>query len=114
MAVAETLAGHTLTKDQDDYLNALTTFLEAWEDAHEPALPEATPLAVLRSLLEENAMSSGEFAVLLGITRSMASRILSGERQLTTKHIVTLAARFRIKPDALLPIPTTASACGDA
>lgn len=103
LAVAEAMAGHDLTKDRDDYLDAVTTFIEAWESAHEPTLPNASPLEVLKNLLYENQLSGADLGKLLGVSTSMASRILSGERQLTPKHMVTLGFRFMLEPAVFLP-----------
>jgi HTH-type transcriptional regulator / antitoxin HigA len=103
LAVVEAIAGHHLTKDQDDFLDAVTTFIEAWEEEHEPKPPEASPLEVLKNLLTENGLSGADLGKLLGVTTSMASRILSGERHLTTAHIVRLAARFKLEPQVFLP-----------
>jgi HTH-type transcriptional regulator/antitoxin HigA len=103
LAVAETMAGHDLTNDQDDYLDALSTFVEAWEDAHEPRLPAVAPVEILRNLLDENNLAGTDLARLLGVTRSLASRLLSGERQLTATHIAVLSARFRLNPSSFLP-----------
>ena len=36
LAMAHTLAGFDLTPDQDDYLEALSIFLEAYENVHHP------------------------------------------------------------------------------
>lgn len=102
LAVAEAMAGHDLTKDQDDYLEALTTFVGEWETAHEENLPKATPLELLAFLLAENGLSGSDLAQILGTSRSLASRLLSGERQLTTAHIRALCARFQLNPAAFL------------
>jgi HTH-type transcriptional regulator / antitoxin HigA len=103
VAVADMMAGHDLTRDQDDYLDALSTFIEAFEAAHEPRMPPVSPVELLRHLLAENNLTGADLARLLQITRSLASRLLSAERQLTARHIAVLSTRFRLDPRAFLP-----------
>jgi antitoxin component HigA of HigAB toxin-antitoxin module len=109
LEVAEAMAGHDLTKDQDDYLDAITTFIEGWEDQHEPKVPMASPLDVLKILMQENALCGADIGKLLGVTTSMASRILCGDRQLTPKHMIALAKRFKVTPLVFMP-PASISA----
>ena len=78
-------------------------FIEAWEDAHGPRLSAVAPAEMLRHLLAENALTGADLARLLRVTRSLASRLLSGERQLTAGHIAALSARFRLNPTSFLP-----------
>lgn len=104
VAIADTLAGHRLNRDQSDYFALLCDLIEAWERDHQPAPPPAAgPLDVLRHLLEANDLTGADLARLLDVSRSLASRILSGERQLTAAHIATLSRRFRLNPAAFLP-----------
>ena len=103
VAVADALAGHRLNRDQSDYFTILCDLIEAWERDHQPAPPAASPLDVLRHLLEANSLTGADLARLLDVSRSLSSRILSGERQLTAGHIATLSRRFKIDPAALLP-----------
>jgi len=102
-AVAEMMAGRDLSDDQDDYLGALTLFIEEWESANEPKLPAASPAEMVASLMRENDLSGADLAHILGVSRSLASRILRGERNLTTSHIATLSARFGLNSAAFLP-----------
>lgn len=101
--VAETMAGHDLTKDQDDSLDAISTFIEAWETAHEPRLPTASPDEVLHHLLENNGMTGTTFGRLLGVSSSMVSLLLSGKRQLIPANMAILSEQFKISPAVFLP-----------
>ena len=103
VAIADALAGHRLTRDQSDYFALLCDLIEAWERDHAPAPPPAAgPLDVLRHLMEANTLTGADLARLLNVSPSLSSRILSGERQLTTGHINTLARHFAISPAAFL------------
>ncbi|AMG56434.1 helix-turn-helix domain-containing protein [Pantoea vagans] len=52
---------------------------------------------VLRALIQQHNLSLGDFENEMG-KKSLVSRILSGERQLTVSHIRALCARFGLSP----------------
>ncbi|MGY5958627.1 Antitoxin HigA [Kosakonia sp. BK9b] len=54
-------------------------------------------LAVLRTLMDQHKLTLGDFQHEIG-SKSMVSRVLSGERQLNINHIKKLAARFGLSP----------------
>jgi len=58
-------------------------------------------LAVLRTLIDQYQLTLSDFANEIG-SKSMVSRVLSGERQLTLNHIKALASRFNISPAAFI------------
>ncbi len=96
LEILDALAGHRLTRDQEDYFEALSLFVEAYEAAHLPGLPDKKGVPLLRHLLEEGAMSAADLSRLLGVDRSLGVRILNGERSLTLDHVKKLAAHFRV------------------
>lgn len=53
-------------------------------------------LAMLRTLMDQYQLTMSDLPE-IG-SKSMVSRVLSGERQLSKKHIQALAKRFKIKP----------------
>ena len=79
-----------------DLLDLLATQIEAYE-RQQPTLPEATPLEVLRYLMEEHGLTQTDLAEDLG-GQSVVSAILRGKRQLNARHITALAARFQVSP----------------
>lgn len=87
-------------QDQLDYLETLGLLVEAYEAARHPIVP-ADPLDVLKHLMEENDMNVSDLGRLLG-ERSLGSKILSGERELSKAHIRTLARRFNVGADLFL------------
>ena len=96
--VIDALAGHKLSKDQEDYLEALSELVGAYEDAHHGVdLSHITPLESLRYLVEQNGLTASALGELLG-NRSLGSKLLRGERELSKAHIRTLAERFRVSP----------------
>ena len=102
LEVLDALAGHHLTRDQEDYFEALALFVEAYESAHLPGLPAKRGVPLLRHLMEENEMSAADLSRLLGTDRSLGVRILNRERNLTIDHLKKLALRFQMPVEVFL------------
>jgi HTH-type transcriptional regulator / antitoxin HigA len=100
--IADALAGHKLNRDQDDYLLLLAALIERHEADTLPKRPRVSGLDMLRYLLEENDLGGDDLAKILGVDRSVAFRIVSGERQLTTGHIKALRERFGVGADVFI------------
>jgi|SRR5262249_37870285 len=79
-----------------DLLDLLATQIEAYE-RQQPILPEATPIEVLRYLMEEHGLTQMDLAKDLG-GQSVVSALLQGKRRLNARHIAALAARFQVSP----------------
>jgi HTH-type transcriptional regulator / antitoxin HigA len=100
--VVDALAGHQVNEDQDDYLLVLSGLVERYES---DSLPERRPisgLSMLKFLLTENGLNGDDLAPMLGIDRSVAYRILKGERGLTTAHVKALRDRFGVSADVFV------------
>jgi HTH-type transcriptional regulator/antitoxin HigA len=96
--IVDALAGHDLTRDQEDYLDVLSDLLQKYEDEHSPMRRAAsTPLERLRFLVEQAEMSASDLGRLLG-NRGLGSLVLRGQRQLSKTHIRILAEHFRLDP----------------
>jgi len=100
--VVESLAGHALSDGQEDFLEIISHFLDEYDRKHERQLPDASPLEVLRMLVEERGMTGKDLSQVLGASRNLGAMILRGERRLTADHIRTLAAHFNVPPATLL------------
>jgi HTH-type transcriptional regulator / antitoxin HigA len=97
------LAGHDLNADQADYLDVLSTLVEVYENTHYPLDdPAIRGLHALQALLDDHGMSATDLARLLGVHRSMGSKLLKGERALTTRHLKMLSDRFKVSADLFL------------
>lgn len=90
-----------LTADQVDYLEAVSSFIEAY-DRVRVKWPKGTPLDTLKFLLAQHEMSAADLSRVLGGDRSMGPKLLRGERRLTVDHLRTLARHFHIEPGVLL------------
>jgi HTH-type transcriptional regulator/antitoxin HigA len=92
----DSLVGFDLNNDQLDYLVALTTLVGAYEDEHYAIdTTDKTGLHALKDLMEHNNMTASELGLLLG-NRSLGSKILRGERELSKTHLRILANRFNV------------------
>jgi len=74
--------------------------VEAYE-AKQQALPEAAPAKVLAYLMEEHQLKQTDLAEELG-GQSIVSSILNGKRELNTRQVKVLAARFSVSPAVFL------------
>jgi len=98
----DSIVGFDLNKDQTDYLIALTTLVGAYEDEHYAMeLTEKTGLDALKYLLEQNNMTASDLGLLLG-NRSLGSKILRGDRDLSKSHLRILAERFKVDASLFL------------
>ena len=91
-----------MNADQEDYFEAIATFVEKYEaKQHAIENAELTPAELIRSLMDEHDMSESDLGRLLG-DRSLGHRVLSGERELSKAHVRILAKHFSLNPAALL------------
>ncbi len=81
-------------------LDLVTKEVATYEAKH-PTLPEASPAAVLAYLMEEHNLKQTDLAEELG-GQSIVSAILNGKRELNTRQIKALAARFNVSPAVFL------------
>jgi len=90
----------SLNEDQLDYLDAVSHFVSAYEG--EIASPKVTGLDLLKSLMEDNAMTGAELSRVLGGSRLLGPMILRGERNITADHARKLSTHFKLSPGAFL------------
>ncbi len=82
--------------DEEKYAEVLITLIEAYEEEHH-AIPEASPVEVLRGLMDANGLRQKDLAPILG-TESIVSEILHGKRELNKGQIEKFSKRFRVSP----------------
>lgn len=96
------LAGFDLNADQEDYLEALSTFVEAYEADRFPVDDSRiAPLDALKALLAEHEMTASDLGRLLG-NRTLGAAILARRRNLSKAHIKKLAEHFKVEPGLFL------------
>ena len=101
--IVDAMAGHDLNDDQEDYLDSVSTLLNAYESEHHAVeTRKFSGLEMLRSLMDEHDMTAADLGRLLDVHRSHASKILRGDRSLTVDHLRVLAEHFRVRPDLFI------------
>ena len=100
--IADAMAGHEFTRDQEDYFDVLVTLIDQYEQAHLPQ-PELNhdPLGNLKFLMEQHGMTASDLGRLLG-QRELGSKLIRGERELSKTHIRKLAEHFHVSPAAFV------------
>jgi HTH-type transcriptional regulator/antitoxin HigA len=105
---AMNIAGHLATfiegalpAGEQDYLDALTVFIEEYQRRHEPALSEVAPLGMLKHLMEERGMNVTDLGRVIG-SQSNASLILAGKRAISKRVMRLLSKHFAVTPSVFL------------
>lgn len=94
---------------ENDKLDVLATLVSDYEDRRWP-IGDAAPREVLQFAVTDMGRSQAELAEVLG-SRSMASEILSGKRQLSLDAARKISAAWRIPIAALVgPLHSVAAA----
>lgn len=95
----DALAGQKVNEDQEDYLLILSGIVERYESETLPERRPVSGVAMLKYILDENSLTGDDLATILDVDRSVAYRILKGERGLTTTHVKVLRDRFAVSAD---------------
>ena len=84
------------TREEEKYAEVLMTLIEAYEEEHHP-IPDASPVEILRSLMEANDLRQKDLVPIFG-SESIVSEVLHKKRSLNKTHIEKLSKRFRVSP----------------
>jgi HTH-type transcriptional regulator/antitoxin HigA len=101
--IMNAMAGHDLNKDQEDYLETVSILVDEYDRTHNEQPKKATPLSVLKFLVEEHGISGRELGKILG-NESVGGFILRGERHITVEQAKKLGARFSVGPSVFLDL----------
>lgn len=85
-----------LTAEEDKYAQVLLALIDAYEEQHH-AIPEASPVEVLRTLMEANGLRQKDLAPVFG-SESIVSEVMSEKREINKNHIEKLSKRFNLSP----------------
>ena len=91
-----------LNTEQQDYLDALMEFVDAYDRAKAGRWPRIEGLDVLKHLMTEHGISGADLSRILGVSRNLGAMILRGDRNLTLPHIRKLAAHFKVRPELFI------------
>jgi HTH-type transcriptional regulator / antitoxin HigA len=86
------------TDEEEKYAEVLMTLIEAYEEEHH-SIPDASPVEVLRMLMEANGLRQKDLVPIFG-SESIVSEVLHGKRGLNKAHIEKLSKRFLVSPAA--------------
>jgi HTH-type transcriptional regulator/antitoxin HigA len=90
------------TEDQADYLATLTELVAKYDEEHFALdIAHLSGLDTLKYLVESHAMTASQLGELLG-NRSLGSKLLRGERELSKRHLRILADHFKVDASVLL------------
>jgi HTH-type transcriptional regulator/antitoxin HigA len=84
------------TREEEKYAEVLMTLIEAYEEEHH-SIPDASPVAVLRTLMDANDLRQKDLVPVFG-SESIVSEILHKKRSLNKAHIEKLSKRFHVSP----------------
>jgi HTH-type transcriptional regulator / antitoxin HigA len=84
------------TNEEEKYAAVLMTLIEAYEEEHH-SIPDASPVQVLRTLMEANGLRQKDLASIFG-SESIVSEVLHKKRALNKTHIEKLSRRFGVSP----------------
>jgi HTH-type transcriptional regulator/antitoxin HigA len=85
-----------LTAAERNLAEVLTLLIESYEEEHYP-IRSASPVEVLKELMEANNLRQKDLAPMLG-SESVVSEVLHGSRKLNRNHIEKLSKRFNVSP----------------
>jgi len=84
------------TDEEEKYAEVLMALIEAYEEEHH-SIPDASPVVVLRTLMDANDLRQKDLASIFG-SESIVSEVLRRKRGLNKAHIEKLSKRFNISP----------------
>jgi HTH-type transcriptional regulator / antitoxin HigA len=97
LSVLDKLASkENATLEEEKYARVLLTLIEAYEEEHDP-IPDASPVEVLRALMDANNLRQKDLASVFG-SESIVSEVLHKKRELNKSHIEKLSRRFHVSP----------------
>lgn len=91
-----------LSADDRKYARLLAALIEKYE-TEKYAISDASPLEVLRELMEANSLRQKDLIPILGGHESVVSEIVNGKRPLSKHHIEKLSQRFKVSPAIFFP-----------
>lgn len=102
VAVGDKLAVHQLNADQEKYFELISILIADFDDTRRNVFEPMSQVEALNYLVESADINGTELARILGLNRSMGTKLLAGERKLTTEHIMKLASHFQLSPSYFL------------
>lgn len=86
-------------RNTKDEIQLLTLLIETWDNAHN-SFPDADPVELLQSLMQENELKAKDLTEILDISKGYVSDILHYKKGLSKEVIRKLAAHFKVSQEA--------------
>jgi antitoxin component HigA of HigAB toxin-antitoxin module len=83
------------TRDQEDYLEAISTFIEKYDKDLLDEKAGQTPIQTLKFLMDGRDMTASDLGRVLG-NRSLGAAILRGDRAISKANAIKLADYFKV------------------
>src|SRR5271157_5039450 len=102
--LAESMEGIDFKEDptpEEEALSAMLAILIRFYDDRHHQLPQTTPDAAIRALMEEHGLKQADLLPIFG-SRGVASDVINGKRELSKAHIRKLAEFFQVPADLFL------------
>ena len=96
-SVIDELISMNRDSGQDEYLDALTDLIEAYEDKN-VEIEESTPSEMLSHLIEARGLTQAALAKNASVSKSTISEILSGKDRMSKRIAFRLADYFSVSP----------------
>jgi HTH-type transcriptional regulator/antitoxin HigA len=90
------MAERELTREERALQSLLARLIQDYDDKIE--LPAVSPLEMLKFLMEQHGLKQADLLAIFG-SRSVASAVLGGKRELSKAHIRKLAEFFHVSPE---------------
>jgi HTH-type transcriptional regulator/antitoxin HigA len=84
------------TGEEEKYAEVLMALVDAYEE-EQYSIPDASPLEVLRTLMDAHDLRQKDLAPIFG-SESIVSEVLHRKRDLNKTHIEKLSKRFHVSP----------------
>ncbi len=92
--------GANLSPEEDKLLDLLSDLIEAYED-RVYAIEEATPLEMLKHLIEENNLKQSDLLHIFG-SSGIASEVVNGKRSISKSQAKKLAEFFNVSVELFI------------
>lgn len=86
-------------RNTKDEIQLLTLLIETWDKAHN-SFPDADPVELLQSLMQENDLKAKDLTEILNISKGYVSDILHYKKGLSKEVIRKLSAHFKVSQEA--------------
>lgn len=91
-----------LSAEEENFADVLTLLIADYE-SRRYSIGEASPLDVLRELVEANELEPKDLIPIFG-TKGAVSDALNGKRPFSKNHIIRLSRRFNVSPAAFFDL----------